>query len=89
MTLEQIEKTLPKGFHDAFLCAVSVDYLRRTAQIDLEVWTGELYAEDRTRRETYRRGRLALSGLLMLVLEAPDQEFLSEGRVYGVPVELG
>ena len=78
MTLDQIELTLPNGFHDAFLCTVSVDYAGLTAQMDLEVWVGSMDTDDYQGREAYRRGRLQFTGLLQFTSEVPNQEFLPE-----------
>ena len=35
MTFDQVEQALPNGFHDAFLRSMSVDYVERTAQMEL------------------------------------------------------
>ena len=78
MTLDQIEQTLPNGFHDAFLCALSVDYVGRTAEMDMEVWVGSMNTDDYQGREAYRRGRLHFPGLLQFTSEVPNHEFLPE-----------
>jgi hypothetical protein len=76
MTFDEVETSLPNGFHDAFLRAVSVDYVGRRAEIELEVWVGSMDTENYDQREAYRRGRLQFSGLLLLTADVPNQEFL-------------
>jgi hypothetical protein len=78
MTLEQIELALPNGFHDAFLCALSVDYVGRKAEMEIEIWVGSMNTSDYQGREAYRRGRLQFLGLLLFTSEIPNGEFLSD-----------
>lgn len=76
-TFDQVEQALPNGFHDAFLRSVSVDYVERTAQMELEVWVSSMDTDNRQHREDYRRGRLQFIDLFLFSVEVPDQEFLS------------
>lgn len=87
MTLDEVEMSLPQGFHDAFLRAMSVDYVGRTAEIELEVWVGGMDTETDEQREAYRRVRLQFSGLLLLTVDVPDQEYLTP-RTNGLRVDL-
>jgi hypothetical protein len=82
MTLEDIEKSLPNGLHDAKVHRLEVDYARRTLQAELTVWIGNM-DEPPERRERYRRARIDITGLLFLVMEPPDSRypFLSSAQL--------
>ena len=87
MTFAELETLLPNGFHDAFLCALSADYVNRTAEMELEIWVGDLNADDRKVREAYRCGRLHFSGLLLFSADVPSGEWL-EAEPNGVGIDL-
>lgn len=74
MTIEDIEKSLPNGLHDSRLCRVSVDYQLCTLEAEVEIWTGKM-DEAPEQRETYRRGRIEISGLIFMVMEPPDPKY--------------
>ena len=76
MTVHGIARTLPNGFHDAFLRGFTVDYLRRVAIFDIEAWTGDLRSDTAKVRDTYRRLTLTVTGLLICHIETPDLEAL-------------
>src|SRR2546430_17323890 len=78
MTLEKIADFLPNGFHDAFLKRTQVDYVNREAELELEVWVGDLMSKEPTSREAYRAGKLRLAGLRRYTVEAPNREYLDE-----------
>ncbi len=40
MTLEQLDNSLPNGFHDSYIDRMSVDYLERTAVWDMQILVG-------------------------------------------------
>ena len=86
MTLEELAASFPNRFHDAFLKRVEVDYSRRTAVLDFEVWVGDL-SQDYALREAYRFGRLWLTELLGIAVDLPNREYL-ESRPNGLPVDL-
>jgi len=75
MKLEEIEKMLPNGFHDALLKSVNIDYTKHEAIFNLHIWVGDLYAKDENSRETYRRCLLKLCKLFFCVIEAPDPKY--------------
>ena len=68
MTLEEIDLSLPNGFHDSSIFAVRLDYVRRTAEIDLELWVPGPDDED---PEKYQTATLFISGLIYFVIEPP------------------
>lgn len=75
MKLEDIEKMIPNGFHDALLERISIDYVKRCAVFDLHVLIGDPRSEDRESREAYREGQLRLNDLLFCVIEPPDPAY--------------
>jgi hypothetical protein len=71
VTLEQIETTLPAGFHDARVRRVEIDYLSRSARIDVVLDAGDPGSDDLADRDAWRAARLELRDLLFLVFEPP------------------
>lgn len=71
MTLEQIETTLPGGFHDARVRRVDIDYRARTARIDVVLDAGDPESEHLGDRDAWRAAHLVLQDLLFLVFEPP------------------
>jgi hypothetical protein len=67
MTIDELDASLPNGLHDAKLERVAIDFVDRTARLDLDIWVG-----DDEEREAYRRAQVTLSGLLFWVSEPPD-----------------
>ncbi len=74
MTLEELERTLPNGLHDAEIKCITVDYAQRRVTFELAVWVGSM-DESPERREAYKDGRVEISGLLFLVMEPPDPKY--------------
>ena len=74
MTLEELEKTLPNGLHDAEVSKMSVDFEERNLAIDVDIWVGKM-TDASEAREAYRKGRIEISGLLFLVMEQPDARY--------------
>lgn len=71
MTLEELENTLPNGFHDAEIKRIAVDYELRKATLEVAVWVGEM-DDPPEQREAYKNGHVVISGLFFLVMEPPD-----------------
>ena len=74
MTLEELARTLPNGFHDAEFRTVLLDYGRRRVLIDVSVWIGDMDAKFAP-REGYRDGELVIDGLHFVVIEPPDPRY--------------
>ncbi len=72
MTLEQLETTLPGGFHDARVRRVEIDYGTRCARIELVLDAGDPDAEEIGDREAWRGARIVLTDLLFVVVEPPS-----------------
>jgi len=72
VTLEEIESSLPNGFHDAEVKSLCVDYVERTITFEIRVWIGDVTSPDEQQRETYQNGVLTLEQFLLCVIEPPD-----------------
>jgi hypothetical protein len=66
--MDEVERLLPNGFHDAILRRLSVDYEARVLRLEIEFWIGDMGEE---RREIYRRGRVTVMGLGFLIIDNP------------------
>ena len=74
MTLEELEKTLPNGLHDAEVMRIAIDYELRTVTLELAVWVGNM-DDSPERREAYRHASLEITGLCFLIMEPPDSKY--------------
>jgi hypothetical protein len=84
VTLEQIEATLPGGFHDARLRRMEVDYVRRAARIDFVLDAGDPESEDIGDREAWRPAHVVVADLLFLAVEPPGtrhESYSGEARI--------
>jgi hypothetical protein len=75
MTIEEIEETLPNGFHDANLRKIEIDYAKGEVKVEVSVWIGDLESSDEELREKKRDGRLMVSGLQFCMIERPDSRY--------------
>jgi hypothetical protein len=76
-TLRDLEFTLPNGFHDALVLGVSIDYVNRTASIDMMLdYSSSDYSG---RNSTYRRGRIELSDVESFALDRPERPWEPDG----------
>jgi len=72
MTFQDLENSLPNGFHDAKLKGVSIDYAERLLTMQMEILVGTPEAED---REEYRSATLTVTGLYFCVIDPPDVKY--------------
>lgn len=75
MTIEEIERGLPNGFHDARLKGIDIDYARREARLDLQADIGSPESRSEGIKDAYRACRLTLSDLLFCVIEPPGPTY--------------
>ncbi len=75
MTIEEIERRLPNGFHDSNIKTISIDYVMQLAKFNLEVNMGTPDVRDKEPEEIYRDGILTVSELLFCVIEPPDPQY--------------
>ena len=62
LTVEDLSRTLPNGFHDAEFRTILLDYTARRAVIELSLWMGDMEGP-KASRETYRDAELAIESL--------------------------
>ncbi|HEX5704806.1 MAG TPA: hypothetical protein VFX97_16525 [Pyrinomonadaceae bacterium] len=74
MTIEEVLESLPNGLHDAYLRSINIDYAERTAELQLDIWIGDMSLDEEA-REARRQVLLKLSGLCYFVVEAPDPKY--------------
>src|SRR5882672_7773179 len=77
MTLSQIDKMLPNGFHDAEIEQLVWNFQKCSAVFDMDFWVAET-EEDREKR---RRGKLELHEIVFISIEPPVPR-LSDPRPY-------
>jgi hypothetical protein len=71
MDLQQVEETLPNGFHDARLLGITARFDRSRLEMDLELSVGDPDAASTDGRDAYKKARLTLNGLEAVVIEPP------------------
>jgi hypothetical protein len=71
MNLEEIDESLPNGFHDAWLVGLEIDYVHGIAVFKTNVLIG-LPDEPVEMRDRYRLGTLRFSGVSFVVVDPPD-----------------
>jgi len=77
MTFDELDNTLPNGFHDAYLHRIEMDYITRTLQLVVVVWIGDM--DDPPRKEAYRQALVTVKDVAYLVIEPPDFESPQNG----------
>ena len=83
--LQALEEELPNGLHDALLRAISIDVVGQAAELDLDIWVGDLDSETVAVREAYRPVRIRLSGLVYLIVDPPGPGYTS---LLGSPLRI-
>jgi len=80
MTLDELDRSLLNGFHDAEISSVEIDYGKATAKLHVWFWTGST-DDARADRETYERAVVTVRGLCFFTIDPPDPNyrFLTEG----------
>ena len=72
MTLTDVDRELPNGFHDAYLLRVAADYAKATLTLELHLRIGTPAGRTQEERERYKPGRLRIAGLAWCVIPPPD-----------------
>ncbi len=91
MTLDELDRSLPNGFHDAEIFSVALDYKAGTAKFHLSLLVG--WPEDPDpERQAYQEATLLVTGLCFCSIDPPDPTypFLPDGKpilVSGDPAE--
>src|SRR5258708_21418081 len=85
MTLTDVDRQLPNGFHDAYLLRFAVDYAKATLTLDLNLWIGTPAGRTAEERERYKPGRIRITGLCWSVMAPPDAVLRPNPR--GLPLD--
>jgi len=73
MTLAEIDKLLPNGFHDADLMSLTIDYVARTVGMKMELsYSGP---DDGPEVPRYKPGTVLALGLHFCILESPCAKY--------------
>jgi hypothetical protein len=75
VNIDELERTLPNGFHDSCLRQLTVDYEAQMASLVLDVWIGDVDAPTDVERDRLRTARLDLIGVEYFILEPPDPTY--------------
>ena len=71
-SLRELSYDLPNGFHDSELESLTINYTSNSAELDLELWIGDLGAASEEEREARKRARLHLNDLVYFVIDPPS-----------------
>ena len=81
MTLDQLDHSLPNGFHDAEIFSIELDYIAGTATFHLNLLVG--WPDDpEPEREARQDATLIVSGLCFCSIDPPNSKypFLPDGK---------
>ena len=83
MTLEDIERSLPNGFHDAQIQTMTRDYVGAELIMKVLILIG-LPGQPRPERDRYRTGEIVFRRVYFCSVELPqpDSPFLHPGNVW-------
>jgi len=86
--IEELERRLPNGFHDALMSKISIDYVRQQLELSLQVLVGSPEAASHEEREQRRPCTLTLSGLQQCAIEAGDPKSTRTSSL-GLLIDVG
>ncbi len=72
MTFQELEASLPNGFHDSKLLGLDIDWIGRSIVITVDLLAGLPDAED---PEAMRVGRICVREACLFFIEPPDPEY--------------
>ena len=72
MTFEELDQTLPNGFHDAQIRRVAIDDRAGIVTLDMGLWVGKLGSPN---QEEYQHATVTASGLAFCSIDAPDSTY--------------
>jgi hypothetical protein len=83
MTFEEVENTLPNGFHDAKIVRITLDYPAGILLMAMEILVGTPGEAD---QEEYGPAELKANGLCFCFIDPPDPayQFRPNGEALGV-----
>lgn len=80
MTLDEVERDLVNGLHDAALERLTIDYSQKCLTMELQVWLGDPDADTLAGRELMKPAKITLSGLAFCIIDPPDSRYPFEDR---------
>jgi hypothetical protein len=81
MTLDELDHTLPNGFHDAEIFSVELDYAAKTARFRMNLLVG--WPDDpEPERQAYQEATLVVNGLCFCSVDPPSSTypFIPDGK---------
>jgi hypothetical protein len=75
MQIQDIEDSLPNGFHDALLERIDIRYENNRAIFYIQILVGDPDSKNAEEREAYRLGKLTLDSLFFCAIETPDPTY--------------
>jgi len=72
MTFEEVEQSLPNGFHDAALRGISADFVNLSIKLEMELHAS---VEGDANPERYLRGVLSVTRPYLFFLDPPDSRY--------------
>jgi hypothetical protein len=84
MTLTDIDRELPNGFHDAYLLRIAADYAKATLSLDLSLWVGTPDGRTPDERERRKPGRIRIAGLCWCIMAPPDSILRANPRGFRI-----
>jgi hypothetical protein len=83
MTFDEVEKTLPNGFHDAKLVTMTLDYTAGILLMTLQILIGR---PGHSNEDEYSPAELRATGLYFCFIDPPDPTypFRPNGKALGV-----
>jgi hypothetical protein len=89
MTLDELDHTLPNGFHDAKIYSLAIDYAAASVKLRMALLVG--WPDDPVEeRERYQDAELLVTGLSFCSIDppSPNYPFVPDGKPIGVGGDL-
>src|ERR1043165_2312068 len=77
MTLDELERTMPNGFHDAWIRRIEIDYRAQRVSMLASLLVG-VPDDPPEQRSRYRDAEVIIEGVQFLVIEPPKPGRLGE-----------
>jgi hypothetical protein len=81
MTLEEINRELPNGFHDAGIRKIDLDFINPLIVVSMDIWVGQLGGPD---PDCCRSGTLKILSPYLFFIEPPNPKyhFIPKGKAF-------
>jgi hypothetical protein len=85
VTLDDLENSLPNGFHDAEIFSFDLSYVTGVAKLHMNLWVGSM-EDPPPERDAYQEATLSITGLCFWSMDPPDAAypFLPNGKPISV-----